>query len=86
MIATPGTATAKKNTVTVPAKSLGGSKKFNNFFPVIVRPLKSSFTEKGLYTAVFFRMKFYRYRTNTFSLAAVYVKVNLLHFLRRRNQ
>ncbi len=31
-------------------------------------------------------MKFYRYRTNTFSLAAVYVKVNLSHFLRRRKQ
>jgi hypothetical protein len=37
---------------TVPAKSLGRSKKLNNFFPVIVRTLKSSFTEKGLYTAV----------------------------------
>jgi hypothetical protein len=37
---------------TVPAKSLGRYKKLNNFFQVIVRPLKSSFTEKGLYTAV----------------------------------
>ncbi len=31
-------------------------------------------------------MKFYHYRTNTFTLAAVYVKVNLLHFQRRRKQ
>ncbi len=38
--------------VTVPAKSLGRYKKLNNFFPVRDRLLKSSFPEKGLYTAV----------------------------------
>ncbi len=33
-----------------------------------------------------FGMKFHRPKTNTFCLAVVHVKVNLLHFLRRRNQ
>ncbi len=37
---------------TVPTKRLGRYKKLNNFFPVIDRLLKWSFTEKGLYTDV----------------------------------
>jgi hypothetical protein len=71
---------------TVPAKSLGRSEKLHICLPEIDTgtALKRSVPEKGLYTVLLFGMVFRHYKTKTFHLAAVYLKVNLWNFLSKK--
>ncbi len=60
-------------------KCLDRSKKLNIFFPVIHRPLKWSLLKKDC--VLLYGTVFHYYKTKTFHLAAIYIKVNISHFL-----